>query len=131
MDPQREHFEQARDMLREGKLPFNPDGDELEGNTFCMNWERMPHSCGTVMCIGGLAYTLANPDEPNIDVLARQYVNRRVGERGYDYTLHELFYPSNLACLYDKITPLHAAQAVDNWLENGDPRWTEIVQCES
>lgn len=83
-------------------------------------------SCGTVACIGGHAWLMENPGD--IDG-ARDFVTQ------YEYRdsagwfrrtgLALLFYPT--AAGYDRITTAEAAQAIDNYLNTGNPLWESIV----
>lgn len=80
--------------------------------------------CGTAMCIAGSAgqfNKIENPDDSVYHYKTKySHINRE---------LHKLFYPSHWYSKEagDDITPEQALQAIENFKENGDPRWWEVL----
>lgn len=104
-----EHLAQVRDMLLDGRI---------QKSNLNMGYCGGLEECGTVACIGGWAYFLANGPE-NYDATVGQYVR---GDEDRD----ELYFPE-CAVNYDAITPQQAAQAITNFLDGGDPKWAEVL----
>lgn len=85
--------------------------------------EKEGYACPSVSCIGGSMYllehgvfgeNLSNDDAKLVD----GYVWR-------NRPLHILFFPPSHVP-YDKITPSIAAEAIENFLNTGDPKWEEL-----
>lgn len=86
------------------------------------------YDCGTVMCIGGWAKLFMDnldPDKLSPDEVMD--INAYVLSVGYGKPLNALFYPSDdEGSIPSAITPHQAADAIDNFLQFGDPRWPEV-----
>lgn len=143
---ERNAMAEVRDALRRGELRHinEPEIAALEEGEYGFNmafpmvdnvtsYDR--HRCGAVGCIGGWMYlamtkgfSAASKLTGEDYLAATSYVERY----GWDGDLKELFYPEDsMWCTgivnYDSITPDDAAQAIDNFLEYGDPKWPEIL----
>lgn len=75
-------------------------------------------SCGTVGCIGGW---LAREMRYSIQD-AEDYVT----STEVDSKIRHLFFPPRRID-YEGVTPIQAAQAIENFLRTGNPSWNEIV----
>ena len=78
------------------------------------NWE-----CGTVCCIGG-----------GMALLMGMSIQKAAAYVENHFSLNDLFYPTYRdggQLNYEKITPKRAAQAIENFLFYGRPRWQTIV----
>lgn len=95
----------VRDHLRTGTLPGG----------FNMDKACSDRPCGTIACIGGWAGLFMG--------MSHDEASDFVYEVGVD--LYPLFYPGRVD--YEKITPKQASQAIDNYLETGEPRWAEVL----
>lgn len=97
--------------------------------------EVNPYHCGTVACIGGhlslhlqgLPVTAAQTFEitPEHQAVADQYVM----ERQYGSPLSPLFYPpvgEIYSGCWHRLTPVAAADAIENFLKTGKPAWAEV-----
>lgn len=104
--------------------------DALEGGTlpgeFDMSIPYEKTKCGTAACIGGWMYVFENDGE--IDEWGMgQYVNEHSGlfhngERRNPTLLHPLFFPPT-GVAYESITESQAVEAIDSFLETGNPKW--------
>lgn len=91
-----------------------------DGNAFCMSEAGEKWECGTVACIGGWAYIISKVD--NRVSRANRYVWRNeVGP------LAPLYFPHVIGSDWTGITVDIAVQAIKNFLNTGDPKWTELV----
>lgn len=109
-----------RDDLRSGALPHSKVSDPFSRDIgtpsqFCMLHFRGRGDCGTAACLGG-------------------HLSHRLGESGEGWYWRDrhmeklfepLFFPPR-KMRYSAITPDQAADAIDNFLVDGDPRW-EVV----
>jgi hypothetical protein len=127
---------ETRDFL----IKFNPQTPDnidshcglpdAEGPTkFCMDYGVQEFDCGTAMCIGGFV-KLIQMEIPVGDVAPMDYVQARTIEDyvlsiGHEHALRDLYYPPSVVA-YDSITAEHAAIAITNYLEEGDPAWLTI-----
>lgn len=115
--------------LRAGKYPplsreqilefdgcfYGPFG--LMKDHFNMNFWSIKENCGSVHCIGGIlslkGYSVvASLHGPGLEELFF------MTSRPWDAELDEIM---------ENITPEQAAQAIDNYLSSGDPKWKEIL----
>lgn len=104
---ERKALELVRDKLRSGEIP----AAEFDMHYF---------NCGTTHCIGGWAWALS-------DDLRSDYRRRRLSSSDfYALPTHGLFLPSQDRFFH--ATPIQAAQARDNFLAIGDPKWAEILE---
>lgn len=83
-------------------------------------------SCGSVACIGGyMALVLGKKPERYV---AGRYSGLR--EQGHpdvcSEPLIDLFFPDAVIG-WDRITPTHCVQAIDNWLAHGNPLWRRVT----
>lgn len=106
---------------------------EMAGGNFGFNmkWVHINHtedfagkSCGTAMCIAGSAGQFNKIEHPDESVA--HYKNKYVHITD---ELHKLFYPSHWYSKEagDDIKPEQALQAIENFKENGEPRWWEVL----
>lgn len=127
----------VRDGLRAGKFKhIDEDKGEypLGQNGFNMSIASKSYECGTVGCIGGWVWVhmnierlmqdggvwyLSSADNHDADTYLYQ--------KGPDCHLHHLYFPPGSN--YDAITPLEAAQAIDNYLNTGDPDWESVIEA--
>lgn len=113
----------ARDALRDGRIKhvdYNWRHHERDFETSCgefpedgnllfnMDIWLCKADCGTVGCIGGTASALA-----------------KIGLKAMTDGLSDLFYPPFDD--WEKITTEESVQAIDNYLNTGDPNWEEIL----
>ena len=106
---------EVRDALRSGRLPHvyidGPCPPLREFDKFGFNM-RSWGECGSVKCIGGWVHMLcggkrAEHDTPN---------------------LQPLYYPKGISIpRWSDITPLQAADAIDNYLHTGRPQWRSVM----
>lgn len=69
------------------------------------------------------AGTISDPLDSTITGLARRYVDNKLGE-----PIGKLFFPQLPPPMWNDITHEQAIQAIDNFLENGNPRWATIMK---
>jgi hypothetical protein len=108
------------------------------GNKFDMNYPSKNYHCGTSGCIGGwmkIHMLEVAPDDkgvfrldPHEESVVDSYVNTSRSR-----TLGPLFYPAlpddhPLRTEWERITPAHGVQAIDNFLNTGDPNWIGVLQ---
>jgi hypothetical protein len=89
--------------------------------------DNSPIHCGSVGCIGGWMFRALGENNPRTiqnQVLYPQRPSTPIPDE-LRAPLRNLFYPPTLA-VYESITPVQAATAIDNLLRHGDPRWNEI-----
>lgn len=127
----------VRDNLRAGVFvhghsdPKNPSRPVFDMNVSCGLF-GFGTICGTVGCIGGwVALVMAGKAFVPLEVerpitredrwAADSYVSDASSE-----ALRELYYPSR-GINWHEITPEMAAQAIDNFLNAGDPDWGSVV----
>ena len=79
--------------------------------------------CG--VCIGGHLWALMNGQRAMYGGEADIVYKRTVFVRE-DKVLHDLFWPP-AGITFSTITREQAAQAIDNYLACGDPKWREVV----
>lgn len=101
------------------------------------------YDCGTVACIGGWCWLLANEkpiQETDTNVKYRQAAVDRASHFVWGHNdsdraegLHELFYPpfehiDGLEdVLFDDVTPQQAAKAIRNYIESDNPDWEKVM----
>lgn len=95
-------------LVYAGECEFLPNG-----YGFSMNAWEYQHPCGTVYCIGGL-----------LTAMLRRSVNN---DRNHNANLEDLFFPLATGDKWSAITPIQAAQAIDNFLTTGRPSWETVV----
>lgn len=104
----------VREMLARGLLKDPGALHEDGAHDFNMNIPcRLDGHCGTVACIGGTMALLMGQLSPS----------RYVAGGGLNGKLGRLFYPDTALVQWQSITPAQAVRAIDNWLDNGNPRW--------
>lgn len=128
--PEYEALIRVRDGLRSGKYVHVKPGEgvcpapEVKAFNMDISFEKGDElngfpDCDQVGCIGGwVAFDLgyANP-------------SHYVYQNDDDAAIRPLFFPpSHLS--YSEVTEEQAAQAIDNFLNTGDPRWEEVVEGE-
>lgn len=113
-------------MLETGKLKFfdrdSPisyldtafEDRRFSGQFNMASWS-LPHTCGTVCCIGGTAEMVGGLPVYSLDTASEQ-----------NEKLDALFYPKNISH-YQNITPDQAATALRSYLTTGDARWDLAV----
>lgn len=111
-DLQYEGLIKVLDYLENTEVVHNKPIEEIEGMTFNMRVWRMPHSCGSVCCIGGSADALMGT-YPTDMTLYPQYELPRECKR--------LFFDS--PGMGDDTTPKQAAVALRGYLETGVTDW--------
>ena len=124
----------VRDGLRNGTYrPINQCG--LSDKAFDMNeWydrDATAFGCGTIGCIGGYAAAIIAKETHRgyLGLYSRMHeiMDGDVKAKGHNgLGLRELCFPSSVHDWND-ITPEMAAQAIDNYLDTGDPDWEGIV----
>lgn len=142
--PEYESLVRVRDMLRSGMIKealdfrSRSDGYLPAGLNFNMDYTARRGDCGSVCCIGGWVYALTYGEEykdkdGNVlykydDHVADEFVFGASGG------LYALFYPNEdhtrpdgTYWSYRRITAQQAAQAIDNYLTTGQPRWGDIL----
>jgi hypothetical protein len=77
---------------------------------FNMSEWSVPHTCGTVACIGGTAELLGELGPDGLD-------------EDQTEMLYELCYPHGAGISWDKITPAQATRALCSYLTTGNPDW--------
>lgn len=95
---------------------------EKGAHVFNMNIACQVHGCGTVSCIGGTMALIMGLDVSD----ATRYVDDR-----HSPALDSLFWPGRqMASLanYNNITPDQSLQAIENFLQHGDPKWPEVLK---
>lgn len=121
----------VRDRLRDGSIVhvYNPEfGNGRHGLN--MNWTVFD-GCGTVACIGGWVWCRVNVI-PGDGAIPEYMLNAEVATTcdgwvtGAPEQLNALFYPVCGRKYLQDITPAEAAQAIDNFLDSGKPRWDEV-----
>lgn len=112
-------------MLRGGVIHIDGPGQEnVIALRFNMARTCVEYQCGTVACIGGYAWLHENPgDFKGADRYVDQYGDECVPVGGID----DLYYPWRVARDWSKITPAQAAEAIENYLETGEPYWTDVL----
>lgn len=124
-----EALKQVKCLLDTGTIP-----EENFNMKFFFDGEQ---DCGTVCCIGGWMQVLMGLgnvktrqksllQHPLTDV---QFYLRAKLKCGEDSSaLDPLFYPIVKDIAWDQISKTQAIQAIDNFLETGDPKWPEICK---
>lgn len=111
------------EILRSGKIEHAPHGGKTGFN---LGYCATRAECGTVACIGGWLWLIANPHDVKG---AFQYIESNLGD---DDDLRVLFAPNADignwpdGVSYAQITPAAAADAIDQYLVEGDVDWSEI-----
>lgn len=114
----------VRELLKMGELTH------VVGRCSDMSFERMSQGehlfnmcdtgresgCGSIGCIGGtMAMIMGLHDTTSSYVCGPRHSSK----------LHDLFFPSN-AIWWPEITAAHAVEAIDNWLQTGNPGWDKL-----
>ena len=142
----------VRDKLATSVFAYEGDfwenNEEGRGLLFNMNYtartrtawtdadddQEEEYACGTVCCIGGWVKIENEGWKPNakglIELTAEMQdsVDNYV-DQDYGSPLRALYYPPDRLD-YDAIKPSHAVQAIDNFLNYGDPMWDDIIPYE-
>lgn len=112
-------------ILRAAKGHSDPVPNE---HLFNMNCAMKFEQCGTIGCIGGhMALILGwrSPYESDAHRGASYHAYMYV-DHGRSKALYDLFYPHPLH-EWEQITPEMAVEAIDNFLEYGDPKWVKVA----
>jgi hypothetical protein len=105
----------------------------LASPVFNMEVPAENYDCGSVACIGGWTKAVMDGGELTNEYFARFDVKTAADEYVRIYrseSLDPLFYPNRndgWIIKYDEITIPMAVEAIDNFLESGDPKWTEVT----
>jgi hypothetical protein len=122
----------VREELASGRLRHvYPDGRYGEHGVGAFNmaeWSDADSDCGTVCCVGGWMskkMQLSNWQEVKLSS------NKVLAPLFFPNYLEAPQYVEMLAAkkVWLDITPTQAVQAIDNFVENGDPRWAEILEA--
>jgi hypothetical protein len=97
-------------LIRKATRP----ADRVFTGEFNMSDWAMPHTCGTVCCIGGTAELIGGLGLGGLDDDETDMLN-------------ELFYPREAGIPYSKITPEHATRALASYLTTGNPNWRSAI----
>jgi hypothetical protein len=134
----RQALEWVRNGLRSGLFAKIGADNYPEGkNGFNMGRAHTSYSCGSVACIGGWAWVAQNLDKVERDgdffIVPEEHAdaadNFVYRTKDYNKELGALFFPPGFSgAQYRAITMEQAAQAIDNYLETGDPKWDEVVE---
>lgn len=116
----------VEEWLRDGArhatdgLGFNM---ETMHSTSDNEYDYNENECGTAMCIAGAAGQFNKIKNPsNADIYYKEKYPEIEGE------LEELFYPDYWEDTNGyPIDPQQALQAIENFKENGDPRWAKVL----
>lgn len=107
-------LEKVRDLLRSGKIVHHENRKSRSKKRFDMGTSYMEGGCGTTACIGGwMAHFMKIDDEA-------LFVDEFMGRGKFNKLFWDNTEPDT--------TPAQAAQAIDNFLETGDPRWDEVLE---
>ena len=105
----------TRELLRSSLMGHGPDGfPSAREHTFNMNVCCITFACGSVSCIGGTMALIMGVCVRDI----RDYVCSHE-------VLRSLFFPSGFN--FNLVTAEQAVAAIDNFLETGAPRWSEVL----
>lgn len=107
----------VRNGLASGEyVHVNVNGDPPEAGHrgFDMNCDM--NGCGTVACIGGWMAAELGMGKGE----AQAFVHN-------NDTFHDLFFPGQIKT-WEQITPEMAVEAIDSFLEHGDPDWQRIAE---
>lgn len=133
----------VRELLKAGLLPFVPVNGPgayvaqyaLRGShAFNMNIPVQSNGdCGSIGCIGGTMGQLLNlprvgaVSSGNILTIVRFVQHGGSGDY-YDKEgpMYKLFFPPE-GYNWDAITPKHAVEAINNWLDTGRPAWKTVM----
>lgn len=123
----------VRAALAEGVLDMHPepdpDGVEAvdDAHTFHMSCVMDKGHCGTVGCIGGyMAFIMGRGDEYVRDHVRWGEVPSYARDGMCSPSLSPLFFPPN-GKDWPSATPKVAVKAIDNWLKDGNPRWSKLL----
>lgn len=111
----------TREMLRLGAVEdtYECKLPDDKAHTFNMNVPMIKEGCGTVGCIGGhMALIMGYSNSEADNYVTNSQYSRPIGK---------LFYPDSLEN-WEGITPDMGVAAIDNFLKDGNPRWTDVAE---
>ena len=112
-------------------LAYYFENEDSKISSFHMSYacSNRVHQCGTVACIGGHVFLMHlgyDITQPMIVSTSHAYAASRFVDGQTSKKLQKLFYPP-FEVDWNNITPKEAAKAIRNYLKNGDPKWTEVL----
>lgn len=130
----------VRNMLATGLISYSADKVACpHKHTFNMETQGEVHECGSVGCIGGyMALVLgkvtpedAQPAGIRVNRGMSRYVGNGISDGSHSPSLRDLFFPYakdryGELVGFSAYTPFMAVDAIDNWINTGDPDWQSV-----